>query len=97
MSLGPDPEVGLRQARSLRGEARRLIAQDANPCVHRRHQRHTHNLAEQNTFQAMYDLWFKHRSRVLKKGRQITLAEVQRIFDNEILITSVLRYDAGRK
>lgn len=87
----------MRQARSLRGEARRLIAQDANPCVHRRHQRHTHNLAEQNTFQAMYDLWFKHRSRVLKKGRQITLAEVQRIFDNEILITSVLRYDAGRK
>lgn len=44
------------QARSLRDEARRLIAPDPNPCMHRPHQRRTHNLAEQNTFQAMYGL-----------------------------------------
>ena len=51
MSFGTYPEVGLRQARSLRDEARRLIAEGTNPCLHRRHQRHTQNLAEQNTFQ----------------------------------------------
>lgn len=56
MSFGTYREVGLRQARSLRDEARRLIVQGTNPCAHRWHQRHTHNLAEQNTFQSMYDL-----------------------------------------
>jgi Protein of unknown function (DUF3438). len=76
MSLGTYPEVGLRQARSLRDEARRLIAEGTNPRVHRRHQRHTQSLAEQNTFQAMYDLWFAHRGRVLKKGRQSTLDQI---------------------
>lgn len=85
MSLGTYPEVGLRQARSLRDEARRLIAQGTNPCTHRRHQRHTHNLAEQNTFQAMYALWLEHRSRVLKKGRQSTLEQIERIFNNDVL------------
>lgn len=85
MSLGTYPEVGLRQARSLRDEARRLLAQGTNPCTHRRHQRHTHNLAQQNTFQAMYTLWFEHRGRVLKKGRQSTLEQIERIFDNDVL------------
>lgn len=37
MSLSTYPEVGLRKARSLRDEARRLIAQGTNPCTHRRH------------------------------------------------------------
>lgn len=85
MSLGTYPEVGLRQARSLRDEARRLIAEGTNPCVHRRHQRHTQNLAEQNTFQAMYDLWLAHRGRVLNKGRQSTLEQIERTFDNDVL------------
>ncbi|MDH1657578.1 Arm DNA-binding domain-containing protein [Pseudomonas mosselii] len=47
--LGTYPDVGLCQARSLRYEALRLIAQGTNPCTHRRHQRRTQNLAEQNT------------------------------------------------
>ncbi|MNP02852.1 Prophage CP4-57 integrase [compost metagenome] len=85
MSLGTYPEVGLRQARSLREEARRLIAQGTHPCTHRRHQRHTHHLAEQNTFQAMYALWLEHRGRVLKKGRQSTQEQIERIFDNDVL------------
>ncbi|PYC12584.1 Arm DNA-binding domain-containing protein [Pseudomonas mosselii] len=32
--LGTYPDVGLCQARSLRYEARRLIAQGTNPCTH---------------------------------------------------------------
>ncbi|WP_409274133.1 Arm DNA-binding domain-containing protein [Pseudomonas sp. KCJK9111] len=55
--VGIYPEVGLRQARLLRDEARRLIAQGTNPCTYRWHQRHPQNLAEQNIFQAMYALW----------------------------------------
>lgn len=94
------PEVGLRQARSLRDEARRLIAQGTNPCTHRRHERHTHNLAEQKTLQAMYALWLARRGRVLKKGRQSTLEQIERVFDNDVLpalgkssIYSIKRHD----
>lgn len=33
----------------------------------------------------MYTLWFEHRGRVLKKGRQSTLEQIERIFDNDVL------------
>lgn len=85
MSLGTYPEVGLRQARTLRDEARRLLAKGINPRVHRSHKRHAVHLADQNTFQFMYDLWVEHRARVLKVGRQSTLTQIQRTFTNDVL------------
>lgn len=33
----------------------------------------------------MYDLWFAHRGRVLKKGRQRTLEQIEWTFGNDVL------------
>ena len=54
MSLGTYPEVTLREARSLRDEARALLAKGINPRVHRKQKRTAVRLADENTFEAVY-------------------------------------------
>ncbi len=61
MSLGTYPEVTLREARSLRDEARALLAKGTNPRVHRKQKRTAVRLADENTFEAVYRKWLKHR------------------------------------
>lgn len=39
MSLGSYPAVSLKQARERRDEARKLLAQNINPCEHRKQRR----------------------------------------------------------
>jgi len=74
MSLGTYPEVTLREARSLRDEARALLAKGTNPRVHRKQKRTAVRLADENTFEAVYRKWLKHRGLSLKEGRQTTLS-----------------------
>ena len=78
MSLGTYPEVTLREARSLRDEARALLAKGTNPRVHRKQKRTAVRLADENTFEAVYRKWLKHRGLSLKEGRQTTLSILPR-------------------
>lgn len=87
MSLGTYPQVSLRDARSLRDEARKLLAQGVNPQAHRRHTREADRQAEENTFKSTFDHWVEHRSLSLKEGRQSTLSQIRRIFDKDVLPT----------
>jgi integrase len=87
ISLGTYPEVTLREARSLRDEARALIAKGINPRVHRKQKRTAVRLVDENTFEAAYRRWLEHRGHSLKKGRQTTLATLPRIFDKDVLPT----------
>ncbi|PMR78730.1 tyrosine-type recombinase/integrase [Billgrantia endophytica] len=86
MSLGTYPEISLREARTRRHEARALVAKDINPQSQRVKDRRIATQAEQSTFEAVYEKWFKFRERGrLKKGRQTSLSLIPRIFGNDVL------------
>ena len=85
MSLGTYPEVSLREGRSLRDEARALLAKGINPRAHRKQKRQSVRLADESTFKAVFDKWVEHRRHVLKEGRQSTLSQIQRIFAKDVL------------
>jgi len=85
ISLGNYPEIGLREARTLRDEARALLAKGINPHVERKQKRHAVQLASEYTFQVVFDTWVEHRRKELKEGRQSTLSQILRIFGNDVL------------
>ncbi|MFT4100468.1 MAG: integrase arm-type DNA-binding domain-containing protein [Burkholderiaceae bacterium] len=85
MSLGTYPEVTLREARTLRDEARALLAKGINPKVDRKRKREAVRLAGEHSFKAVFKLWFGHRSLELKKGRNSTLSQIERIFEADVL------------
>ena len=85
MSFGTYPEVALREARSLRDEARTLLAKGVNPRADRKQKRATVRLAGESTFEAVYSKWLKHRGLSLKEGRQTTLSQIPRIFARDVL------------
>lgn len=85
MSLGTYPEVSLREARALRDEARALLAKGINPKIDRKQKLRAVRLATENSFKAVYLQWLAHRRLDLKEGRQSTLAQIQRIFDKDVL------------
>ncbi len=98
MSLGTYPEVSLRDARSLRDEARVLIAKNINPKIHRKQKRQAVRLAAENSFNSVYLEWLEHRKLDLKEGRQSTLSQIQRIFIKDILprLGEISIYDIRR-
>lgn len=85
ISLGNYPEIGLRDARILRDEARALLARGINPHIHRKQKRHAIQLAGRHTFKAVFDAWIVHRRKELKEGRQSTLSQILRVFDRDVL------------
>ncbi|EOX6785670.1 tyrosine-type recombinase/integrase [Pseudomonas aeruginosa] len=87
ISLGNYPEIGLREARTLRDEARALLAKGINPHTDRKQKRHAVKLASDYTFKAVFDAWVEHRAKELKEGRNSTLSQIKRIFDKDVLPT----------
>jgi integrase len=85
ISFGTYPEVSLQEARCLRDEARSLVSKGINPQIHRKQKRRAVRLASENNFRAVYLQWFEHRKLELKAGRQSTLSQIERIFDNDVL------------
>ncbi len=85
VSLGTYPEIGLKEARTRRDEARALVAQGVDPRVHRRNQRAAAIAAAENTFQAVFQTWRDFKALSLKTGRQSTLSQIDRIFDKDVL------------
>jgi integrase len=84
MSFGSYPQVGLRDARTRRDEARALIAQGTNPCEQRKQQRQAVRLSTDHTFDAVFNQWITFRRLSLKEGRQSTLSQILRIFAKDI-------------
>lgn len=100
MSLGSYPAVSLKQARERRDEARKLLAQNINPCEHRRQRRIEAEAEVKHTFQAVYDEWIDFRRLSLNEGRQSTLSQILRVFKKDVLptlaerpIKSITRHD----
>lgn len=85
ISLGNYPEISLREARTLRDEARALLAKGINPHTDRKQKRHAIKLAANYTFKAVFDAWVEHRRKEIKEGRNSTLSQILRIFDKDVL------------
>ncbi|MCE1055460.1 tyrosine-type recombinase/integrase [Pseudomonas putida] len=84
MSFGSYPQVGLRDARIRRDEARTLLAQGTNPSEQRKQQRLAVRLSTDQTFDAVFNQWIAFRRLSLKEGRQSTLSQILRIFAKDI-------------
>lgn len=95
MSFGSYPQVGLRDARTRRDEARVLIARGTNPCE----QRQAVRLSSDHTFETVFNHWVVFRRLSLKEGRQSTLSQILRIFAKDILPCVAERsiYDISRQ
>lgn len=85
MSFGSYPQVGLRDARTRRDEARALIAQGTNPCEQRKQQRQAVRLSSDHSFKTVFNQWIAFRRLSLNEGRQSTLSQILRIFGKDIL------------
>lgn len=85
ISLGNYPEISLREARTLRDEARALLARGINPHTDRKQKRHAVKLAANFTFRAVFDAWVEHRRKEIKEGRNSALSQILRIFDRDVL------------
>jgi integrase len=85
ISLGTYPEVSLREARTLRDQARALLARGINPHTDRKQTRRAVRLAAEHTFEGVFLAWVEHRRKELKEGRQSTLSQVLRIFGKDVL------------
>lgn len=85
MSLGTYPEIGLKEARTLREAARALVTKGVNPQQHRERERLVRRLAEEQVFQTVFNIWIEHRRLSLKPKRQGSLAQIQQIFRKDIL------------
>jgi hypothetical protein len=84
MSLGTYPEVSLREARTLRDEARELVTKGINPRAARKKKRSVVRLAGENTFDAVYKKWLAHRSLTLEEGHQTSLMQIRRVFKKDV-------------
>jgi integrase len=85
ISLGSYPELSLREARTLRDEARSLVAKSIDPRTDRSHKRHAIQLAAEYSFTRVFEAWVTHRGQELKDGRQSTLSQIHRIFKKDVL------------
>lgn len=64
LALGKWPEVTLKDARSRRDEARRLLANEIDPGEHRKAARAARSIASENSFEAVAREWYaKHSPR----------------------------------
>lgn len=85
ISLGPYPELGLKEARELRDGVLTLVAQGTDPRVHRREQRQAAVAATENSFASVFQQWRNFKALRLKTGRQSTLSQIDRIFPKDVL------------
>lgn len=98
MTLGGYPALSLKDARTLREEARALLARGLNPHTERKRKRQATVLAGEHTFKAVYEQWLGHRSLSLEAGRQTSLAQIERVFKKDVLpvLAHLTVYDITR-
>jgi integrase len=84
LSLGTYPEVGLRDARDRRDEARRLLAAGTDPSAVRKAERTVQKIAALNTLEAVSRDWLKHRASAWTPG---TLEAITSSLENHVFKT----------
>src|SRR3569623_2494148 len=60
LSLGVYPDVGLKDARERRDEARKLLADGIDPSEHRKAQERQRRQGAENSFEAVAREWLEH-------------------------------------
>jgi integrase len=98
MSFGAYPALSLKDARTLRDEARALLAKGVNPHAERNRKRHATVLAGEHTFNAVYEQWLGHRKHSLEEGRQTSLEQIARVFKKDVFpsLRHLTMYDITR-
>lgn len=82
LALGVYPEVSLAQARQRRDQARKLLAEGADPSVAKRADKVARKLAADNTFEAVAQAWLA-KTKALRA--ESTDAKVQGWLKNDVL------------
>jgi hypothetical protein len=85
ISLGPYPEIGLKEARERRDGVYALVAQGTDPRAHRREQRQAAVMAVENSFASVFQRWRDFKALSLERTRQSTLSQIERIFPKDVL------------
>lgn len=62
ITFGKYPAIGLAEARARHLDSKKLVANDIDPTAHKKAQRRATQEAQENSFQAMSELWIKHWS-----------------------------------
>ncbi len=62
LSLGTYPDTGLKEARTERGKARKLLARSIDPAEHRKTTRHQRAETAENSFEVVAREWFSKYS-----------------------------------
>lgn len=98
MSFGAYPALSLKDARTLRDEAREMLAKGVNPHTERKRKRHAIVLKGEHTFKAVYDQWLAHRKLSLEEGRQTSLEQIARVFKKDVFpsLRHLTIYDINR-
>lgn len=74
LSLGTYPEVGLRQARARRDDARKFLAAGTDPSAARKAEQAARRAAELNTLEAVARQWLGHRAPAWASGTKEAIA-----------------------
>lgn len=59
LAIGTYPDTGLRLARDKRDEARKLLAEDIDPCEQRKQAKHERRSAQASTFEIVAREWMR--------------------------------------
>lgn len=81
LSLGTYPEVGLKEARARRDEARKLLSQDIDPSDHRRIIRRDAKRRADNSFESVAREWFAKQKPRWVEGHSLRL---ERLLERDI-------------
>lgn len=84
LSIGPYPEQSLKTAREQRDELRAQMTRGIDPRVYRLQSRAAALAAPSQTFNAVFKAWRDFKAQSLKRGRQSTLSQIDRIFAKDV-------------
>jgi integrase len=78
LSLGTYPEIGLKDARERRDNARKLVANGTDPSAERRKEKIEAQLSSASTFDAVADEWLTKKAKTLAQATQDKIAAILR-------------------
>jgi len=76
LSIGPYPELSLKDAREQRDDLRAQVRRGVDPRIHRLRCKAAALAAPSQTFNAVFKSWRDFKAQSLKPGRQSTLSQI---------------------
>lgn len=84
-SLGTYPALSLRDARTMRDEARSLVAKGIDPRAERRQERHAAAISAENTFEAVANRWHNFKALRLTNAKKGSAEQSRRYLDKDLI------------